>query len=146
MVVTSNSQSSNRDRQHASEMTQLLRTSSEGRWRNVREQLTKIGVDLDDAAVANLGPDDLKMEAGSIITRNGRCFLFTFDWSTTEDGEAEGSYADAWLWAWREIDRAELRGTEARSADAADAILATQDLEAGRTPKGQVGRSETPEP
>jgi hypothetical protein len=110
-------------REEAARMTQLLRTGQETRWRNLRDQLEKVGIAAQDAALANLGPDDYKMEAGLIVTRSRRCFLFTLDWSTTEDGESEGNYDDAWIWDWRETDRGELRGHEAASAEAADVLL-----------------------
>ena len=110
-------------REHARTMTHLLRSGRERRWQNLRDQLAKVGVDLQDAALAELGQDDYKMEAGLIVTRASRCFLFSLDWSSTKDGEAKGSYEDAWIWNWTEIDRSDLKGNEAAAAAAADVIL-----------------------
>jgi hypothetical protein len=124
MTSNSYSDATNREfREQAKRMTQLLRIGQDGRWRNLRDQLAKIGVDVEDAALANLGPDDYKMEAGLIVTRGSRCFLFTLDWSTTEAGETEGNYEDAWLSHWTEVDRTDLKGYEAATAVAADTVL-----------------------
>ena len=125
MTSNSYSDATNRQfREEARRMTQVLRTSEEGRWQHLRDQLANVGIDVQDAALANLGQDDYKMEAGLIVTRGSRCFLFSLDWSTTKAGETEGNYADAWLWDWTEIDRADLKGYEAATAAAADIILA----------------------
>ena len=124
--MTGNSYSDDANRQfrkHARTTTHLLRSGRESRWQNLRDQLAKVGVDLQDAALANLGQDDYKMEAGLIVTRGSRCFLFSLDWSSTKDGEAKGSYEDAWIWNWTEIDRSDLKGYEAATAAAADIIL-----------------------
>lgn len=78
---------------------------------------------MKSAALAYLGPDDHTMEGGLVVTAKGRCFLFTLEFGTGEAGEGTGSYREAWLWDWEEVDRSQLQGYDGAAASAAEAIL-----------------------
>ncbi|HYO60641.1 MAG TPA: hypothetical protein VEU29_01930 [Actinomycetota bacterium] len=71
----------------AVKFTERLRSSDEVGWTGIRQRLEAEGVSPDDAAVATLFPDDTNLLYGVILTRDDRCFWFTFEYSATEPWE-----------------------------------------------------------
>lgn len=64
----------------AKEFTKRLRTSEEAGWRDVRKSLALERVDPNDAAVATIFPDDTNLVFGVLLTRDDRCFFFSFEY------------------------------------------------------------------
>ena len=97
-------------RQHALNLTKAvqdtadLRQSDAPRWEGLRRRLTREGVAVEDAAIADRFIDDVATEFGLVITQGDRAFSFEFDFSRDEDGR-DIEYADARLSEWRELDR-----------------------------------------
>lgn len=64
----------------AEEFTQRLRTSQETGWKRARGHLEAEGVGANDAAVATIFPDDTNLVFGVLLTRDDRCFFFSFEY------------------------------------------------------------------
>lgn len=107
----------------ATECTRLLRSSLEPRWGRLRARLAAEGIEPRDAAVGTLFQDDVRMEFGILLSRNGRAFQFTFDFLRDPEGNEIRSPADAWIQLWKELseDARQLRYSGAIAA--AGAVL-----------------------
>jgi hypothetical protein len=60
----------------AKQITNELRKGSAPEWTLIRQYLHGVGVDPDDAAIGDFGPDG-QAGAGLIVTRDGRIFEFS---------------------------------------------------------------------
>lgn len=65
-----------------------LRSGAEPRWQRLRGRLEGEGLDPANAVVARLDPDDVALEVGTVLTRDGRGFAFTFDFLRDEEGNS----------------------------------------------------------
>lgn len=84
--------------------TQDLRRSMEPRWQRLRGRLEEAGIALEDAVVATRTTEDVRMESGLVVARDGRVFVFEFDFLRDEEGR-ELTYEDARVSTWEELDQ-----------------------------------------
>ena len=87
----------------AKRLTDDMRRSSLPRWEGLRRRLTAERVNPSDAAVGFLYPDDVKLEMGLIVARDGRAFQFALEWWYDEEGNEIPSPDHAWVSEWEEL-------------------------------------------
>lgn len=86
-------------RQHTAD----LRQSAEPRWERLRARLEQARIRVEDAAIASKNTEDVRLEFGLLVTRDGRSFSFEFDFLRDEQGH-ELTYEDARVTSWEELD------------------------------------------
>jgi hypothetical protein len=64
----------------AETLTSEFRTSSEGRWVNLREALSRLGYSPRDVAIGDLFDDDSRQDFGILLTRSGAAFSFDLEY------------------------------------------------------------------
>ena len=81
-------------------MTSALLHGDDVLWDRLRVLLQERGIAPDDALLLDLFPDDTKLEFGLLITPDGRCISFDFDYLDREiaDGVFSGwsDLTDRW--------------------------------------------------
>lgn len=84
--------------------TRELRYSDLPRWQRLRSCLDQEGVDPSDAVVCRMHDEDVKLEFGIVVVRDGRAFSFEVNWHKDAAGRDVPSYEDAWVSEWEEMD------------------------------------------
>lgn len=111
------------DRKVAARYTPMLRGSEEPRWERLRRKLEEVGVTATDAAIGTLFPDDVRLEFGVVVARDGRCFSFDFDFRRDAEGKPNPPPADATIGSWEQLGSHETTSTYARAVGAARELL-----------------------
>ena len=84
----------------AVESTRLLRESDDLLYSRLRELLVEHRVDPTVSVLADLFPDDGRMEPGYIVTPDRRAFAFELHYGK---GDLKNQARTAFLWNWSDI-------------------------------------------
>jgi hypothetical protein len=112
-----------RDLKAAGYYTSELRNSSEPRWARLRAKITEMGIAPTDAAVGHLFPDDVQLEFGLLVARDGRCFKFELNFFRDEQDLPIRSPAEAVIGLWEELDEKQGTFTYSRAVRAGREFL-----------------------
>ena len=87
-------------------LTRELRTSESRRWRELRDHLRRAALEAQDVAVAKLFQDDVAMDYGVLVAKDGRVFEFDTEYEQDSAGRVLGP-EEAPVREFTEVDSAE---------------------------------------